>query len=131
MNAGPFNLPRLGPKCHWACRHFHVVPLAAHQYALGANDHTDRTTAALVALNVDGNASWHSPGHPVWCEPSACQFIHLDCRAITAHTVGDPGDAGCDDFGVGVGVAADLVLAAIDFAARLRAFQQNVFKAIR
>jgi hypothetical protein len=46
------------------------------------------------------------------------QSRHADRHAFAAETFWDPRDGGGDDIGIVVGVTADLVLAAIDFAAQ-------------
>ncbi|MBO6882651.1 MAG: hypothetical protein JJ869_03595 [Marivita sp.] len=82
-----------------------------------------------VSFYVHGHAARHGPRHPVWRQPSASELCHADSHALPAEVVGHACDSGCNDLGVLMDVAANLVLAAINLAAEDGALQQYVFEA--
>ena len=101
---------------------------ATYPDALGAHDHRTCICAVPVLLDDRWNAAWDGSRHPVRREPRAGQFSHPYRHAPATEAVGDPGDGGGNELCVLVGVAADLVLAAVDLAAQRGALQQDVFQ---
>jgi hypothetical protein len=70
-----------------------------------------------VAFHLDWHAAWHCTWHPVWRNPCASEFCDTNGHALSTETAGEAGDNRCDDLGVRMGVAVQLVTPAVDFAA--------------
>ena len=85
--------------------------------------------SVLVLLYDARHAARYGAWHPVRGQPGAGQFGDADRHALAAEAVWDPGHSCGDHLGVLVGVAADLVLAAVDLAAEHSALEQDVFQA--
>jgi hypothetical protein len=83
----------------------------------------------LVALQLDRHAARYRPWHPVRRQPSAGELGNPDSHALATEAVRHPCNSRGDDLGVLMGVAAKLVLVAVDFAAEDGALQQDVFEA--
>lgn len=82
----------------------------------------------LVAPGLDRHAVWYRARQPVRGESSARQFGHADRHADAAEAVWQSGDGGGDDLCMGMGVAAHLMLAAVNPAAQRRALHEDVFE---
>jgi hypothetical protein len=106
-----------------------AAPFSSHQNALSSDDDADRAIPMTVPLYVYRHTARYRPRHPVWRQPSAGEFGNPDGHALTAEAVWYSANGGRNHLGVLVGVAADLVLAAVDLAAEDCALQQDVFEA--
>ena len=111
-----------------AARCLITVPRYTDQYFFGADNDADGTIAMAVALHINRHAARHCAGHPVGRNPSARHFGHADRHPDATEAVRHSRDGGGDHLCVGMGVAAHLVLPAVNFAAQRCALQQDIFQ---
>jgi hypothetical protein len=123
-----FDLLGMRPPRDWTGPNFNGPPFSARPNTLGANDDCDGFWTMLVFTDILGHAAWHNAWHPVWRYPCSGEFCHADGHAPAAEMVWEPRDNRGDDFGVRMGVAAQLVSTTINGGAQRCALDKDIFQ---